>query len=44
VGLVDGKTMQVDEETTAESTGFPADILNDFMLETRFFSDFQVAQ
>ncbi len=31
MGLVDGKTMQVDEETTAESVGFPADILNEIM-------------
>ena len=31
MGLVNGKTMQDGEETTAESTEFPADVLNDFM-------------
>ena len=31
MGLVNGKTMQDGEETTAESTGFRADVLNDFM-------------
>ena len=40
MGLVDGKTMQVDEETTAESTGFPADILNDFMAGDEIFLGF----
>ena len=32
--------MQVDEETTAESTGFPADILNDFMAGDEIFLGF----
>ena len=37
MGLVDGKTMQDSEETSAEGAGFLVDKLNDFMVEKIFF-------
>jgi len=40
VGLVDGKTMQDSEETSAEGAGFPADTLNDFMVGEDIFLGF----
>ena len=40
MGLVDGKTMQDSEETSAEGTGFPADTLNDFMVGEDIFLGF----
>ena len=40
MGLVDGKTMQDSEETSAEGAGFPADTLNDFMVGEDIFLGF----
>jgi len=40
VGLVDGKTMQDSEETSAEGAGFPANTLNDFMVGEDIFLGF----
>ena len=40
MGLVDGKTMQDGEETSAEGAGFPADTLNDFMTGEDIFLGF----
>ena len=40
MGLVDGKTMQDGEETSAEGAGFPADKLNDFMVGEDIFLGF----
>ena len=40
MGLVDGKTMQDSEETSAEGAGFPADTLNDFMVGEDVFLGF----
>ena len=40
MGLVDGETMQDGEENTAESTGFTADMLNDFMAGEDIFLGF----
>ena len=40
MGLVDGKTMQDSEETSAEGAGFPANTLNDFMLGEDIFLGF----
>ena len=40
MGLVDGKTMQDSEETSAEGAGFPADTLNDFMVGEEIFLGF----
>jgi len=40
VGLVDGKTMQDSEETSAEGTGFLVDTLNDFMVGEDIFLGF----
>ena len=40
MGLVDGKTMQDSEETSAEGAGFPANTLNDFMVGEDIFLGF----
>lgn len=40
MGLVDGKTMQDSEETSAEGTGFLVDTLNDFMVGEDIFLGF----
>ena len=40
MGLVDGKTMQDGEETSAEGAGFPANTLNDFMVGEDIFLGF----
>tara|TARA_B100000965_G_scaffold261531_1_gene220586 strand:- start:13638 stop:14777 length:1140 start_codon:yes stop_codon:yes gene_type:complete len=40
VGLVDGKTMQDSEETSAEGAGFLVDTLNDFMVGEDIFLGF----
>ena len=40
MGLVDGKTMQDSEETSAEGTGFLVDSLNDFMVGEDIFLGF----
>ena len=40
MGLVDGEAMQDGDENTAESTGFTADMLNDFMAGEDIFQGF----
>ena len=40
MGLVDGKTMQDSEETSAEGAGVPANTLNDFMVGEEIFLGF----
>ena len=40
MGLVDGKTMQDSEETSAEGAGFLVDTLNDFMVGEEIFLGF----